>query len=288
MGRSGRARAGRGRSARGRTRARAPAQSPPRDSAADALQALLDAGWTTDGIVTLSQLVAFLASSSASSRASPFSRRRSRHGDRRSTCRRAASSATHDAPSPNAFTQAELGWLPWLEPMAVEELTERHYDGPRRHGTRRASPYFRLLVRDPEILGARTRADNDIFYNARGPAARGARALGGRRVAHERLPLLRLGALPLRRALLEAAATTCSAARRTVSQTDLGERWNAVTDAAAALTATPIAFGRRARRRAPRGRPRRPGDRRRRARRGVLQLGEPAHALPRRTDTAVA
>ena len=32
----------------------------PRDSSADALQALLDAGWSTTGIVTLSQLVAFL------------------------------------------------------------------------------------------------------------------------------------------------------------------------------------------------------------------------------------
>jgi CMD domain protein len=32
----------------------------PRDSSADALQALLDAGWDTTGIVTLSQLVSFL------------------------------------------------------------------------------------------------------------------------------------------------------------------------------------------------------------------------------------
>jgi CMD domain protein len=32
----------------------------PRDSSAEALQALLDAGWSTTGIVTLSQLVAFL------------------------------------------------------------------------------------------------------------------------------------------------------------------------------------------------------------------------------------
>jgi CMD domain protein len=32
----------------------------PRDSSADAIQALLDAGWSTTGIVTLSQLVAFL------------------------------------------------------------------------------------------------------------------------------------------------------------------------------------------------------------------------------------
>ncbi|HKU99094.1 MAG TPA: CMD domain protein [Vineibacter sp.] len=33
----------------------------PRDAAAPALQALLDAGWSTTGIVTLSQLVAFLS-----------------------------------------------------------------------------------------------------------------------------------------------------------------------------------------------------------------------------------
>jgi CMD domain protein len=33
----------------------------PRDSSAGALQRLLDAGWTTTGIVTLSQLVAFLS-----------------------------------------------------------------------------------------------------------------------------------------------------------------------------------------------------------------------------------
>jgi len=33
----------------------------PRDSSADALQVLLDAGWSTTGIVTLSQLVAFLS-----------------------------------------------------------------------------------------------------------------------------------------------------------------------------------------------------------------------------------
>jgi CMD domain protein len=32
----------------------------PRDASAGALQALLDAGWTTDGIVTLSQLVAYI------------------------------------------------------------------------------------------------------------------------------------------------------------------------------------------------------------------------------------
>ena len=33
----------------------------PRDAAPTALQALLDAGWSTTGIVTLSQIVAFLS-----------------------------------------------------------------------------------------------------------------------------------------------------------------------------------------------------------------------------------
>ncbi len=33
----------------------------PRDAAAPSLQALLDAGWTTTDVVTLSQLVAFLS-----------------------------------------------------------------------------------------------------------------------------------------------------------------------------------------------------------------------------------
>jgi CMD domain protein len=33
----------------------------PRDARADALQALLDAGWSTSGIVTISQLIAFLS-----------------------------------------------------------------------------------------------------------------------------------------------------------------------------------------------------------------------------------
>lgn len=33
----------------------------PRDASADALQALLDAGWSTTGVVTISQLVSFLA-----------------------------------------------------------------------------------------------------------------------------------------------------------------------------------------------------------------------------------
>ncbi len=65
---------------------------------------------------------------------------------------------------PVAFTQAELGWLPWLEPVPEAELTERQKEG-LIDAARIKSPYFRLLARDPDILGARTRTDKDIFYN---------------------------------------------------------------------------------------------------------------------------
>ena len=81
-----------------------------------------------------------------------------------------------DTEAPNAFTQEQLGWEAWLEPLPLEELTERHYEGLVDKG-RANSPYFRLLVRDPDILGARTRTDNDIFYNEKGGLTRALREL---------------------------------------------------------------------------------------------------------------
>ena len=56
---------------------------------------------------------------------------------------------------PHAFTQDELGWLPWLEPADEATLTERQYAGLVDR-SRAKSDYFRLLVRDPDILRART------------------------------------------------------------------------------------------------------------------------------------
>ena len=56
---------------------------------------------------------------------------------------------------PVVFTQDELGWLPWLEPFPEAELTERHFAG-LVDKARAKSDYFRLLVRDPEVLEARS------------------------------------------------------------------------------------------------------------------------------------
>jgi hypothetical protein len=65
---------------------------------------------------------------------------------------------------PVVFTRDQLDWLPWLEPMAEQDLTARHMAG-LVDAARAKSPYFRLLARDPEVLEARTRTDKDIFYN---------------------------------------------------------------------------------------------------------------------------
>ena len=65
---------------------------------------------------------------------------------------------------PAAFTQEELGWRPWLEPLGAEQLTDRHWAG-LVDASRAKSPYFLLLVRDPDVLEARTKTDKDIFYN---------------------------------------------------------------------------------------------------------------------------
>ena len=69
-----------------------------------------------------------------------------------------------DIQQPVAFTQAQLGWQPWLEPVKEADLTERHYDGLVERA-RAKNAYFLLLAHDPDILGSRTRTDKDIFYN---------------------------------------------------------------------------------------------------------------------------
>ena len=69
-----------------------------------------------------------------------------------------------DNHEPVAFTQDELNWLPWINPLPEAELTDRHWAGLVDR-SRAKSDYFRLLVRDPEVLEARTKTDKDIFYN---------------------------------------------------------------------------------------------------------------------------
>lgn len=143
---------------------------------------------------------------------------------------------------PNAFTQDELGWVPWLEPLSEAELTERHWAG-LVDASRSKSPYFMLLARDPEVLQARTRADKDIFYNPNAGLPRAERELSATATS-------RHNGCIFCASVHSRFASTHSRRRDDVQRlldeglgADLGPRWNSVKDAAVALTDTPSRFG---------------------------------------------
>lgn len=109
--------------------------------------------------------------------------------------------------------------------------------------TQRArSPYFRLLARDPDTLGARTRTDKDIFYNPDAGLPRAERELAAAATSRTN------GCIYC--ASVHARFATHFSQRAADVQrlldegpgSDLGPRWNAIVAAAVALTQTPPAL----------------------------------------------
>jgi alkylhydroperoxidase domain protein len=151
-------------------------------------------------------------------------------------------SAASNVNSPVVFTQDELGWVSWIDPLPEAELTERHFAGLVDR-SRSKSEYFRLLVRDPEVLEARTKTDKDIFYNVADGLPRAERELAAAATSRHN------GCIYC--ASVHARFASTYSKRRDDLQrlldegvgADLGERWNAVVKASVALAATPIAFG---------------------------------------------
>lgn len=142
---------------------------------------------------------------------------------------------------PLAFTQDRLGWEPWLAPLTEEELTDAHWEA-LVDKARAKSPYFRLLARDPAILQARTRTDNDIFYNADGGLPRAERELAATAASRHN------GCVFCASVHARFAAHYSNRPEDVQRLLDEGvdapqdERWRAVIDAAVALTATPAAL----------------------------------------------
>jgi alkylhydroperoxidase domain protein len=143
---------------------------------------------------------------------------------------------------PVAFTRALLDWLPWLEPLAVDALTERHMEA-LVDTARAKSAYFRLLARDPDALRARTLTDKDIFYNPDAGLPRAERELAAAATS-------RFNGCIYCASVHARFSATYSKREEDVQRlldegvgADLGERWNAIVAAAVALAATPIAFG---------------------------------------------
>ena len=150
--------------------------------------------------------------------------------------------AQSDENQPVVFTQDELGWLPWLDPLPEAELTERHWAGLVDR-SRAKSNYFRLLVRDPEVLEARTKTDKDIFYNVANGLPRAERELAAAATS-------RYNGCIYCASVHSRFATVHSKRREDVQRlldegvgAELGARWNAIVRASVALASTPIAFG---------------------------------------------
>ncbi len=143
---------------------------------------------------------------------------------------------------PAFFTRALLDWLPWLEPLAVEALTERHR-ACLVDAARVKSAYFRLLARDPDALRSRTLTDKDIFYNPDAGLPRAERELAAAATS-------RFNGCIYCASVHARFSATYSKREADVQlllddgvNADLGERWNAIVAASAALSTTPIAFG---------------------------------------------
>ena len=147
-----------------------------------------------------------------------------------------------DVKSPPVFTQDEIGWVPWLEPLAIASLTPKHWAGLVDEA-RSKSDYFMLLVRDPGILEARTLTDKDIFYNSDGGLPRAERELAA-------LAVSRFNGCIFCASVHARFASTYSKRRDAIERilaegiaADVGERWNAIIAASVALTQTPSVFG---------------------------------------------
>ena len=150
--------------------------------------------------------------------------------------------APDDLIAPTRFTQETLDWVPWVEPLPIEEVTEHHYEALVQR-SRVKNPYFRLLARDPDILRERTKTDLDIFLNTDAGLPRAERELAA--TAASRVN----GCVYC--ASVHSAFTTQYSGRREDVQRILDEgvsaridqRWDAIVDATVALTATPAEFG---------------------------------------------
>ena len=240
----------------------------PRDADRERLGRLLDAGWSSSGIVTLSQLVSFLAfqlrvahglrelreslggaaatgASLAELAADVATAARARAGASASAAPVPASETLPAAPKvdePPRFTQESLGWKPWIEPLPVAEFTEHHYEALVQRD-RVHMPYFRLLARDPDALRERTLTDLDIFYNTDAGLPRAERELAAAAAS-------RYNGCVFCASVHSRFATEQGADRAEVQRlldegvtARVNPRIDAIVDATVALTATPPRFG---------------------------------------------
>jgi alkylhydroperoxidase domain protein len=106
---------------------------------------------------------------------------------------------------------------------------------------RARSPYFRLLARDPDTLGARTRTDKDIFYNPDAGLPRAERELAAAATSRTN-GCIYCASVHARFATHSRIAPPMCSACSMKARAPTGPRWNAIVAAAVALTQTPPAL----------------------------------------------
>ncbi|KQB84762.1 alkylhydroperoxidase domain protein [Corynebacterium lowii] len=213
------------------------ATRPASANAAD-IEELAREGWSPDQVVAMGQLIGFVAFQV-----------RVIHGLRvmfsyeplRDAVPRGFEVRTYPGMArPAHFVSHSLGWRPWVPP--AEELTEEQRAALIKP-EREKSEYFRLLARDPRALKARTLTDLDIFYNTEGGLGRAERELAATVVSRVN-GCVYCASVHAGRAIQESGRR--EDIERLLSEgvaADLGSaQWNAVRDAARALTDTPITF----------------------------------------------
>ncbi|MBL5864142.1 alkylhydroperoxidase domain protein [Serratia fonticola] len=217
----------------------------PAGAEAKHLQALQQAGWSLDDIVTLSQLIAFVSFQSrllygyrllaglpvATSGRAPV----------RASAWRTASHTASGRHAPPAFTGQELGWEPWIVAKPLEAFDEPGKALLTKFG-HADSDYFRLLARDHAVLEQRTITDRAIFYTA-GGLARQDRELAAA-VASKVNGCIYCASVHARKAAqlskrAEEVQRLLDVAPGGILSEGQGEDWRTQIDFAAALSATP-------------------------------------------------
>ena len=140
----------------------------------DDLQKLQQAGWETDDIITLAQLIAFVSFQSRLIHG--FSLLTAPQDDAVAEPGPVAAGRWHThpqtqqhRPAPVAFTQKNLGWESWLAAKPFAEFSPEQQETLIRFG-HQDSEYFRLLGRNLPVLEQRTLTDKGIFYTNGGLA----------------------------------------------------------------------------------------------------------------------
>ncbi|MFB4262294.1 alkylhydroperoxidase domain protein [Nonomuraea sp. GTA35] len=140
------------------------------------------------------------------------------------------------------FTTERLGWRPWLAPLTEEELTDAHHEALVDRA-RAASPYFLLLARDPDILHARTKTDQDIFYNPDGGLPRAERELAATATSRHNGCVF---CASVHARFADHYSKRPADVRRLLEEgvrARQDDRWRAIIDAAVALADTPSRLG---------------------------------------------